>query len=99
NDSDILISLLPLDTAVDLPSIEGIFLPGAGLLQQIQPLPGTEDDQGNVQCKIGTATTNDQFREWCLAKSGGNNRWTLPLNVIMVEITIGGSFSMMCHGA
>jgi hypothetical protein len=28
----------------------------------------------------------------------GNN-WTIPLNVIMVEITFGGSITPICHGA
>jgi hypothetical protein len=30
---------------------------------------------------------------------GGQGKWTLPLNVIMVEITFGGSVSPICHGA
>lgn len=96
-DDEILISLLPLDTATDLPSIEGAFNPGQGLLQQIELLPNTSPDTN--LCKIGTATTNDQFREWCLSPHGGNTKWTLPLNVIMVEITFGGSISPICHGA
>jgi hypothetical protein len=53
-------------------------------------------------CKIGASTTNEQFRRWCLrkgAENGGNWEWTLPLNVIMVEITFGGSNSPICHGA
>ncbi|CCO34347.1 hypothetical protein BN14_08444 [Rhizoctonia solani AG-1 IB] len=35
------------------------------------------------------------FREWCLQ----NRRWCLPFNVIMVEITMGGSNAPICHGA
>ena len=100
NDDEILISLLPLDTAEDLPSIAGIFSPGAGLLQQIQLLPDTVASDGSgILCKVGTATTNEQFRQWCLSPDGGAKQWTLPLNVIMVEITFGGSFSQICHGA
>jgi len=98
DEDEILISLLPLDIAIDLPTIEGQFDPGAGLLQQIQLLPSTGDPSYNL-CKVGTATTNEQFREWCLSSTGGQGRWTLPLNVIMVEITFGGSFSPICHGA
>ena len=100
DDNEILISLLPLDVAVDLPSIQGHFKPGQGLLQQIQTIPQSATSDGStILCKIGTATTNEQFREWCLSKSGGNKLWTLPLNVIMVEITFGGSISPICHGA
>lgn len=52
-------------------------------------------------CKIGASTTNEQFRRWCLRKGQdqGNWNWTLPLNVIMVEITFGGSNAPICHGA
>ena len=100
NDDDILISLLPLDIAEDLPSIAGKFSPGEGLLQQIQLLPDSVASDGStILCKVATATTNEQFRKWCLSPDGGANRWTLPLNVIMVEITFGGSFSQICHGS
>ena len=99
NDDEILISLLPIDIAVDLPSIEGIFQPGKRLLQQIQLIPDSiAPDGSTILCKIGTATTNEQFREWSLQPHDGH-KWTLPLNVIMVEITFGGSISQCCHGA
>jgi hypothetical protein len=45
--------------------------------------------------RVGCATTNEQFRLWCLEQ----NLVTLPLNVIMVEITMGGSNAPICHGA
>jgi hypothetical protein len=96
DDNDILISLLPLDVAEDIPSFFGKFDPGAGLLQQILVLPDTVTPDGrHVHAKIGTATTNEQFREW----SARGRAWTIPLNVIMSEITFGGSVSQMCHGA
>jgi hypothetical protein len=50
-------------------------------------------------CKIGPATTNEQFRRWCLDPSGGNLKWTVPFNVIMLEITWGGSNATICHRA
>ena len=37
--------------------------------------------------KVGSATTNEQLRSWCI----NHELVTLPLNVIMVEITVGGS--------
>jgi hypothetical protein len=52
-------------------------------------------DKDQQIVRVGAATTNEQFRQWaertCYA--------TLPLNVIMVEITFGGSNAPMCHGA
>ncbi len=66
----------------------------------IQPFPGSISPDGNTMlCKVGAATTNDQFRDWCLSPLGGRDMWTIPLNVIMVETTVGGSISAMCHGA
>jgi hypothetical protein len=46
-------------------------------------------------CRIKSGTTNEQFRRWCLA----NKKVCLPFNVIMVEITFGGSNAPICHGA
>ena len=45
-------------------------------------------------CKIGAATTNQMFRDW--AKAG---QYTVPINVIMSEISWGGSNAPICHGA
>ena len=99
DDNEILICLLPIDVAVDLPSIAGAWHPGAGLLQQIEPFPASiAQDGSSILCKVGAATTNEQFREWCVSQDTPL-KWTLPLNVIMVEITFGGSFSPICHGA
>ena len=89
---DILISLLPLDVAIDLPSIEGAFSPGEGLLQLIKPLPETISNE-QMLCKIGAATTTEQLREWCLA-----NDWAVPVDVVIVETTYGGTISAICHG-
>jgi hypothetical protein len=64
-----------------------------------------EADKKKRLCKIGSATTNEQFREWIVGNSldEGNDTWkswwTLPLNVIMVEITFGGSNGPVCHRA
>src|SRR5277367_5190442 len=89
---DILISLLPLDVAIDLPSIEGGFSPGEGLLQLIKPLTETISND-KMLCKIGAATTTEQMREWCLA-----NNWAVPYDVVIVETTYGGTISAICHG-
>ena len=100
DEGEILISLLPLYVAIDIPSVEGAFSPGEGLLQQIQLLEDSvSDDNQTIQCKIGTATTTEEFREWCLDPLRGGERYTLPWSVIIVETTFGGTISAMCHGA
>lgn len=48
--------------------------------------------------RVGTAVTNQMFRRWCNSKKL-DEASTLPLNVIMVEITLGGSNAPICHGA
>ena len=42
---------------------------------------------GKKYVRVGTSTTNEQFRRWCINE--GNV--TLPMNIIEVEITFGGS--------
>jgi len=65
----------------------------------------TEEGVEKALCRIGAATTNEQFRRWCLktkeagSEEVGNWEWTVPFNVIMVEITWGGSNAPICHGA
>ena len=44
--------------------------------------------------KIGSATLNFQVLKWCV-----QNGFTIPLNVLMVLNTVGGTTSMCCHGA
>lgn len=95
-DNQVLISALPLDIVNQLPAKEPGIDP-TNELQGIQIVGQTAD--GKALCKIGAATTNEQFRRWCLDPLGGNLNWTVPLNVIMVEITWGGSNAPICHGA
>ncbi|MFQ6026304.1 MAG: hypothetical protein ACE5Q6_02185 [Dehalococcoidia bacterium] len=101
SDDQVLISLLPLDIVEDLPAREPAIDPedqlqGIEIVGEIQ-----EEGVTKALCRIGSATTNEQFRRWCLstAQGGGNWQWTVPLNVIMVEITWGGSNAPICHGA
>jgi hypothetical protein len=42
---------------------------------------------GKKYVRVGTATTNEQFRRWCINEGDV----TLPMNIIEVEITFGGS--------
>ncbi|MDX1911430.1 MAG: hypothetical protein SFV22_08100, partial [Saprospiraceae bacterium] len=86
NNGQVLVSMLPLDVVTVLPAREPGIDPN-NELQGIQVV-GTlvENGVNKALCKIGAATTNEQFRRWCLDPQGGNLQWTIPLNVIMVEI-------------
>ena len=65
-------------------------------LETIDVVQGQPWQQGNTLVRVGCAVTNERFRLWCVKK---NRQVTLPLNVIMVECTLGGSTAPMCHGA
>jgi len=99
----ILITMLPLNEATRIPVFaQPKIVPNEEDLEGIKIVGEvTEGGVTKALCRIGASTTNDQFRTWCLDKSehGGQWKWTIPLNVIMVEITWGGSNSPICHGA
>src|SRR5262249_16830330 len=90
DNGEVLISTLPLDVVEDLPASE----PGIDPSDELQGIKvvGTIQENGVTKalCQIGAGTTNEQFRRWCLDSTGGAWTWTVPLNVIMVEITWGG---------
>ena len=99
-DDQVLISLLPLETVEELPHEASKADPHNELqgIQMVGEIGAGADRKG--LCRIGAATTNEMFREWVV--KGGKDQWkpwTLPLNVIMVEITFGGSNGPICHGA
>lgn len=98
-DNQVLVSLLPVRFVEDLPSIEPKLDP-KNELQGIA-IVGTIQENGveKALCRIGAATTNEMFREWCLGNGKEDWLWTVPFNVIMVEITYGGSNGPICHGA
>jgi hypothetical protein len=99
-DDQVLISLLPLDVVEDLPHEEPEPDPENELqgIEMVGEIGSGADRKG--LCRIGAATTNEMFREWVVADGKGHWKpWTLPLNVIMVEITFGGSNGPICHGA
>jgi hypothetical protein len=58
--------------------------------------PGVVASQVDKQLvRVGVSVTNEQFRRWAVA----NDKWTLPVDVILVEVTIGGVNGPICHGA
>ena len=99
SDGEVLISILPVEQVETLPASHPPMDPD-NELQGIELL-GTIEENGVTKglCRIGPGTTSEQFRLWCLDEAGGRWEWTVPVNVIMVEITWGGSTSQICHGA
>jgi hypothetical protein len=98
-DGQVLVSMLPPEVVGRLPAAQPPIDPqnelqGIRLVGRVR-----EDGVTKALCRIGAATTNEQFRRWCLDEGGGAWAWTVPLNVIMVEITWGGSNAPICHGA
>ncbi|RDW66713.1 hypothetical protein BP5796_09462 [Coleophoma crateriformis] len=102
-DGEILISLLNLEIANEVPSPLAIAsdhveaLQDAGNeLKTIEMVPGSESLDGKTAlCRVGVAVTNEQFRRWAVR----NNKWALPVDVILVEVTVGGVNGPICHGA
>lgn len=108
NDGQVLVSMLPPGYALTLPAKE----PKIDLkneLQKIELLDKYVEENGARKrlCKIGASVTNEQLREWVIKNSKRNRSdgeqwgewWTVPFNVILVEITYGGSNGPICHGA
>lgn len=93
----ILISFIDIPTATTLPNTASLPLPESppSELETIKEVPGKTLAPNGTLVRIGCATTNERLRRWCVS----NNKLTIPLNVIMVEITIGGSNAPICHGA
>ncbi|KAK4033533.1 putative xylitol oxidase [Parachaetomium inaequale] len=97
----ITISLLSLAEATKIPNFTALskvlpeWLLHKNELQTIDVVPGTPRVKGNVLVRIGASTTNEQLRRWCVT----HNKYTYPLNVIMVEMTVGGTNAPICHGA
>lgn len=97
----ITVSTLGIHRATMLPNIES--LPGSQLFDPHTELNTIEfvgePQEGKKRLvRVGTAVTNQMFRRWC-NKQLLHKASTLPLNVIMVEITLGGSNAPICHGA
>lgn len=104
SNENVLVSMIPVSIATDThnvlqrPPLKRIE-DGLSFVEVVNGGAATKD--GKYLLRIGAATTNDEFRQWCLDNeaSGGQWKYTLPLNVIMVEITFGGSNAPICHGA
>ncbi|KAK6352531.1 hypothetical protein TWF730_009355 [Orbilia blumenaviensis] len=94
----ILVSMLDISLVETLPNCTSLEAdreyPG-NEFKVIEFLGNNPKKPGKGLVKVGAAVTNEDFRRWAIK----NNTWTLPINVIMVEITYGGSNAPICHGA
>ncbi|KAF8318789.1 hypothetical protein DL93DRAFT_2054313 [Clavulina sp. PMI_390] len=52
-------------------------------------------ETGHAFVRVGAGVINEDFRQWCFS----TKKYCLPLNVIMVEVTFGGTNAPVCHGA
>lgn len=89
--------MLKLPTATKLPKIAALPLPESppNQLESIEIISGVPRASGHTLVRVGSATTKERLRRWCIK----HNRVTIPANVTMVEITLGGSNAPICHGA
>ena len=97
----ILVSMLDLHVASKLPNL--LSLPDSDLFDRPTDLTSINfvgEPRINRQrlVRVGCAATNQQLRRWCIEQKI-EYQSALPLNVIMVEITLGGSNAPICHGA
>lgn len=95
-----IISLLPIEYSENIKLPHPQYDPDNNELHSIEIVKIIEEDgQEKALCRIGAGVTNEHFRQWCLKDGVKTGKWTLPLNVIMVEICIGASNAPICHGA
>ncbi|KAL9127507.1 MAG: hypothetical protein Q9217_003637 [Psora testacea] len=99
NDREILISLLPIVHVTQIPDPMSIQPANRAdrktELSDITLLPPNSQNPKKRLCRIGVSVTNEEFRLWAVT----NKEWTLPADVILVEVTIGGVNAPICHGA
>lgn len=82
----ILVSLLNLEEVTKIPdamSIEAEYIDPENELKiiKLEGPPGVVAQPGKALVRVGVSVTNEQFRRWAVA----NDKWTLPVDVILVE--------------
>lgn len=63
-------------------------------MQFVKELPKSSEGIRQSAVRVGAATTNLEMLEW-----SQKSKWTLPIDIIAVLITYGGSNATICHGA
>ena len=99
-DGQILVSLLGLKQVTDIPDPTSLESPPSSEqkneLRFIELAPSSlKGLPGKRLVRVGVSVTNEDFRRWAVA----NNAWSLPMDVILVEVTMGGVNGPICHGA
>ncbi|KDQ54683.1 hypothetical protein JAAARDRAFT_60628 [Jaapia argillacea MUCL 33604] len=96
-DGDVIMMFLPYSTLTQLPYKDppNDWRTELSDIELVTSVAGREPPEGHTFCKVMAGTTNEQFRAWCYKRK----TWCIPLNVIMVEITFGGSNATMSHGS
>ncbi|MCJ1290300.1 hypothetical protein MMC34_001836 [Xylographa carneopallida] len=99
-DGQILVSLLNLKQVTEIP--DPTSLEPTPVSEKNNELKTIELAPSSLQglpekrlVRVGVSVTNEEFRRWAVA----NNSWSLPMDVILVEVTIGGVNGPICHGA
>ncbi|KAF1988851.1 hypothetical protein K402DRAFT_452593 [Aulographum hederae CBS 113979] len=59
-----------------------------------EELSNDDAGQGKALCRIGAAVTAEEFRRW----ANKHDKWTLPAETILVEVSYGGTNGSICHG-
>ncbi len=106
DDDEVLISLQSVHAALGKPSIsfsmdEENEFQGINLVGHEYLLKNTK----HHICKVGSATSNDHLRIWSKElweqkkEDPSVMAWNIPYNVILVENSMGGVLSNMCHGS
>ncbi|KAF2478349.1 uncharacterized protein BDR25DRAFT_330802 [Lindgomyces ingoldianus] len=98
-DNEIFLSFVNIHTVTTLPDPMSL-IPGEYDPSTVPELKTIELKEETVPgkkrlCRIGVAVTNEEFRRWAVA----GKAWSLPVDVILVEVTIGGVNGPICHGA
>ncbi|KZV82168.1 hypothetical protein EXIGLDRAFT_778917 [Exidia glandulosa HHB12029] len=66
-------------------------------IELVESVGGRTPAPGHAFARVMAGTSNNEFRQWCY--NNGNPQWGLPFNVVVAEVTFGGSTSTICHGA
>ena len=98
DDDQIFISFVDIEEVTHLPDPMSL-IPGEYNAEHVAELKTIElkepTEENKRLCRVGVAVTNEEFRRWSVA----NETWALPVDVILVEVTIGGVNGPICHGA
>lgn len=98
-DKGVLISFMELGEAVPLTDLGTPDVNVADReLEHIQVV--SEGDGGEkAKIRVGSSTTSEHWRAWCLSAEGGKWRWMMPALPVLNEITVVGAMQSLCHGA